>query len=312
MHLHREARASRGMWAGRGGEGVMADKARAASAYRTAHARGAVGREGVALVRTAPRARAAVVVAGGEGGELRRGQWCAGNVGVVVCATALPGAVGLIPTKQEKSRERQAGEEGCGEPLQLVLGQVELAEPRKGIKDARRQRLQFVVAQLEGLDPREAIKDTRRQPGQLVPVQPEARCTAHIVKHAWRQRCDALVVEIQPARLVGALARAMQRAIARLAEDAPAPAARQTAMPTTRWGHSTRRCPAVGVLSARARGARSTARLALVLAGLARGARRSVAARIPLRDCPRPSGWRVCACMHVCICILGEVRHRYR
>ena len=75
-------------------------RARAASAYRSAHARGAVGRVAVTLVRTAARARPEEV---GDG-ELRRGQGRAGDGGVVVCAAALSGAVGFVRTKQAEYR----------------------------------------------------------------------------------------------------------------------------------------------------------------------------------------------------------------
>ena len=206
------------MRAGRGGEGAMADKARAASAYRTAHARGAVGRVGVALVRTAALARAGVSIQYPVV-ELHSGQWRAGDVGVA---------------EQAEGYERHAGEEVCGEPLQLVVVQRKVLERCQAVEDARRQRRQLIVGQVEVLD------------------------TAHVVKHAWRQRRDAFVVEIQPARLVGALARALQRAVARLAKGAPAERARQPALISrisTHCRRRTRRRPniKVGVLSARAR-----------------------------------------------------------
>ena len=193
------------MRAGRGGEGAMADKARAASAYRTAHARGAVGRVGVALVRTAALARAGVaIVAHRDAVELPSGEWRAGDGGIVVCAAALPVSVCFVRTKQAEGYERQAGEEVCGEPLQLVVVQRKVLERCQAVEDARRQRRQLIAGQVEEPD------------------------TAHVVKHAWRQRRDALVVEIQLfAHLVGALARALQRAVARLAEGAPAERARQ-------------------------------------------------------------------------------------
>ena len=258
------------MRAGRGGEGAMNDKARAASAYRTAHARGAVGRVGVALVRTAALSWTEVgreQVAGRKCVELLSCQWRAGDVWVVVFAAALPVSVGSRRTIKMDAIRRQlhAGEDGCGEPLQLVVVQVEVLEIQ-------------------------AIEDARRQRHELVPGQEEPWGNAYVVKHAWRQRRDALVCEIQRARLVGALARALQRAVARLAEDAPAERARQAAL-IARIEQNTCCRPAVGVLSARARHARSTARRALVLAGLARSTRRSVAARVPLRDAADASEW---------------------
>ena len=111
----------------------MADKARAASAYRAAHARGAVGRVGVALVRTAALARTGVVIAAREVEvvELHSCQWRAGDGGVVVCAAALPEDDTPSRTKKMEHKVRwQAGEEGCGEPLQLVVVQREALERR--------------------------------------------------------------------------------------------------------------------------------------------------------------------------------------